>query len=156
MIRKASIRDVRALHRLLSVHADRGELLARPLSDIYDHLRDFSVFEEGPAGPVVGMCALHVCWEDLAEIRSLGVDEGRRHRGIGTALVNHALAEARDLGVGRVFTLTYRPEFFGKLGFSEVDKASLPQKIWADCIRCVKFPNCDEIAMLKTLEGSGI
>ncbi len=154
MIRKATIRDVKAIHRLLKKHADSGELLPRALSDLYDCLRDFSVFEEKSGGPIIGVCALHVCWEDLAEIRSLAVGEQYQGAGIGSVLVTATMAEAQDLGIRRVFTLTYRPDFFKKHGFKIVDKATLPQKIWAECVKCVKFPDCDEIAMLKRL-GAG-
>jgi amino-acid N-acetyltransferase len=153
MIRKATVRDVKAIHRLLKEHADRGELLPRALSDLYDDVRDFNVFEEKSDGPVVGACSLHVCWEDLAEIRSLAVSEQYQGEGIGSTLVTAALAEAQDLGIRRVFTLTYRPDFFKKHGFKIVDKATLPQKVWAECIKCVKFPDCDEIAMLRLLSA---
>jgi amino-acid N-acetyltransferase len=148
MIRKTTTKDVKAIHRLLKKHSDRGELLPRALSDLYDDVRDFNVFEEKGSGSIIGACALHVCWEDLAEIRSLAVRERYQRKGIGSALVTTALAEAEDLGIKRVFTLTYRPDFFNKHGFKIVDKATLPQKIWAECIKCVKFPDCDEIAML--------
>lgn len=151
MIRKATVRDVKAIHRLLKKHADRGELLPRALSDLYDAVRDFSVFEEKSSGSIIGVCALHVCWEDLAEIRSLAVCEQYQGEGIGSRFVTAALSEAHGLGIRRVFTLTYRPDFFNKHGFKIVAKATLPQKIWADCIKCVKFPDCDEIAMLKDL-----
>jgi amino-acid N-acetyltransferase len=153
MIRKANVRDVKAIHRLLKKHADRGELLPRALSDLYDCLRDFSVFEEKSVGSIIGVCALHVCWEDLAEIRSLAVCDQYQREGIGSTLVTTAMGEAQDLGVMRVFTLTYRPDFFNKHGFKIVDKATLPQKIWAECVKCVKFPDCDEIAMLKHLSA---
>jgi amino-acid N-acetyltransferase len=151
MIRKATVRDVKAIHRLLKKHADRGELLPRALSDLYDCLRDFSVFEEKSSRSIIGVCAVHVCWEDLAEIRSLAVGKQHQGEGIGSTLVTATMAEAQDLGIRRVFTLTYRPDFFKKHGFKVVDKATLPQKIWAECVKCVKFPDCDEIAMLKHL-----
>jgi amino-acid N-acetyltransferase len=151
MIRKATVGDVNTIHGLLKKHAERGELLPRALSDLYDDVRDFSVFEEETGGTVVGICALHVCWEDLAEIRSLAVSEPRQGEGMGSALVQAALAEARGLGIKRVFTLTYQPEFFKKYGFDIVDKSELPQKVWAECIKCVKFPDCDEISMIKHL-----
>ncbi len=154
MIRKATVADVEEIHRILKEHADRGELLPRALSDLYDALRDFSVFEEKSGGPIIGVCALHVCWEDLAEIRSLAVSEQYQGEGIGKELVTAALAEAQDLEIRRIFTLTYRPDFFNKYGFKIVDKATLPQKVWTECIKCVKFPDCDEIAMLKLL-GAG-
>lgn len=153
MIRKATVRDVKAIHRLLKKHADRGELLPRALSDLYDCLRDFSIFEEKSGGPIMGVCALHVCWEDMAEIRSLAVCDQYQREGIGSTLVTAAMAEAHDLGVRRVLTLTYRPDFFNKHGFKIVDKATLPQKIWAECVKCVKFPECDEIAMVKQLSA---
>lgn len=152
MIRKATVRDVKAIHGLLKEHADQGELLPRPLSEIYDSLRDFSVFEEKSDGCLSGICALHICWEDLAEVRSLVVKEEFRRRGIGSALVSAAIAEARGFGIGRVFALTYRQDFFGQQGFEIIDKGLLPQKIWTDCLKCVKFPDCDETAMLKVLE----
>jgi amino-acid N-acetyltransferase len=154
MIRKATIHDVKKIHALLTKFAERGDLLPRPLSDLYDYLRDFSIFDNEYDGLMAGICALHVCWEDLAEIRSLAVVQERQKQGIGSALVDNALAEARKLGIGRVFTLTYQPGFFERNGFKVVDKELLPQKIWADCIKCVKFPNCDETAMLKTLDSA--
>ena len=153
MIRKATIHDVKAIHSLLKSYADQGQLLPRALSDLYDCVRDFSIFEDPGRGVVVGICALHVCWEDLAEIRSLAVAETRQSEGIGSSLVAAAIAEAQGLGISRVFTLTYRPEFFKKHRFRVVDKATLPQKIWADCIKCVKFPDCDEIALIRPVDG---
>jgi amino-acid N-acetyltransferase len=150
MIRKATIHDVKKIHELLTRHAKRGELLPRPLSELYDCLRDFSIVEKEDGQPLVGVCALHVCWEDLAEIRSLAVRQEHQKQGIGSALIANALAEAQQLGINRVFALTYQPGFFARHGFKAVDKESLPQKIWADCIKCVKFPNCDETAMLTT------
>lgn len=151
MIRKATVRDVGAIHRLLKKHAERGELLPRALSDLYDDVRDFNVFEPKSGEAIAGTCALHVCWEDLAEVRSLAVSKPYQGEGVGSALVKAALAEAEVLGIERVFTLTYQPDFFKKHGFEVIDKAALPQKIWAECIKCVKFPDCDEIAMLKRL-----
>jgi amino-acid N-acetyltransferase len=153
MIRKATVADVEAIHRILKEHADRGELLPRALSDLYDDLRDFTLFQDEDSGPIIGVCALHVCWDDLAEIRSLAVSEQHQGGGIGSELVAVALAEARDLGIRRVFTLTYQPDFFDKYGFKIVEKAALPQKVWTECIKCVKFPDCDEVAMLKQLSS---
>jgi len=153
MIRKATVADVEAIHRILKEHADRGELLPRALSDLYDDLRDFTLFQDEDSGPIIGVCALHVCWDDLAEIRSLAVSEQHQGGGIGSELVAAALAEARDLGIRRVFTLTYQPDFFDKYGFKIVEKAALPQKVWTECIKCVKFPDCDEVAMLKQLSS---
>ncbi|MEW6326208.1 MAG: N-acetyltransferase [Thermodesulfobacteriota bacterium] len=148
MIRKARISDVANIHQLLSTFAKQGDLLGRSLSELYDNLRDFYVYQDGDHGPVVGSCALHICWEDLAEIRSLAVVEDFQRRGIGRSLVEACISEAITLGIYRIFTLTNRPDFFMRLGFIKIDKATLPQKIWSDCIKCYKFPQCDEVALL--------
>lgn len=146
MIRRARQKDVRFIHSLLSEYGNKGELLARPLTDIYEFLRDF-VIAEDDQGRTVGTCALHICWEDLAEVRSLAVLPECQGQGWGTRLVEACLSEAVTLGFGQVFVLTYRPDFFRRQGFAEVDKQLLPNKIWADCVKCVKFPDCDEVAM---------
>jgi len=150
MIRKARQQDVRFIHALLSYYGEKGELLARPLTEIYEFLRDFVVAEDDKGRPV-GVCALHLVWEDLCEVRSLAVEDGLMGRGWGTKLVEACISEAVTLGFNQVFALTYRPEFFRRLGFAEVDKQRLPNKIWADCVKCVKFPDCDEVAMLLEL-----
>ena len=119
MIRKAVLDDVNAIHALLHLYSKKGELLARPLSKLYDHLRDFWVFEvEDPdqkkAGKskIVGCCALQFCWEDLAEIRSLAVDPDFTGKGIGSTLTERSIQEAVYFSVKNLFTLTYRPDFF--------------------------------------------
>ncbi len=145
MIRRARIPDARIIHQLLLTYARDGQLLGRSLAAIYDTIRDFYVYEED--GVILGIGALAICWEDLAEVRSLAVVPGYHGRGIGRKIVEKCLIEARDLGLKRVFALTYQPEFFKKLGFSEIDKSELPQKVWGDCINCVKFPDCDELAL---------
>jgi len=150
MIRKAKLKDVKEIQRLIQLYSNRGHILPRSLSELYDHLRDFFVFLHNRK--VVGICALHICWDDLAEIRSLAVKEEDRKKGMGAKLVKACIEEAESLGVKRVFALTYQPEFFEKLGFKEVDKTVLPHKIWTDCLKCIKFPDCDEIAMVKELD----
>lgn len=145
MIRRARIPDARKIHQLLLTYAKDGQLLGRSLAAIYDTIRDFYVYEEN--GEVLGIGALAICWEDLAEVRSLAVVPGYHGRGIGRKIVEKCLVEARELGLKRVFALTYQPEFFKKLGFSDIDKSELPQKVWGDCINCVKFPDCDELAL---------
>lgn len=149
MIRKAHIADVKELQLLINQYADSGQMLPRTLNDLYEHLRDFHVWEE--EGVLIGVCALHVSWDGLAEIRSLAVRPDRVKRGIGGRLVKRCLAEAAELLVGKVFVLTYQPVFFKKLGFIDVDKKELPHKIWTDCLNCVKFPNCDESALIITI-----
>lgn len=149
MIRKARISDVKEIQRIINLYADRGEMLPCSLSELYDRLRDFFVYEE--QGEIAGTCALHISWEDLGEIRSLAVRESHMRRGIGTLLVKACLEEAQQLGLKRAFALTYKPDFFRRLGFQLTDKSTLPQKIWTDCIKCAKFPECDEIAMILEL-----
>jgi len=146
MIRKAKISDVKAIQSLVNHYADSGQMLPRTLNELYEDLRDFHVFEEN--GSLIGVCALHVSWDGLAEIRSLAVRKDRIKSGIGTALVRQCLAEAAQLQAARVFVLTYQDGFFKKLGFTAVDKKELPHKIWTDCLNCVKFPDCDESALI--------
>lgn len=146
MIRKAKIADVKVMQQLINQYADSGQMLPRSLNELYEHLRDFHVYEEDDT--LIGVCALHVSWDGLAEIRSLAVRQDRTKNGIGSQLVRRCLQEAGELQVERVFVLTYQNGFFRKLGFAEVDKKELPHKIWTDCLNCVKFPNCDESALL--------
>lgn len=150
MIRRALIADAEQIQRLINRFADEERLLPRSLSEVYDNLRDFYVYE-GQDRHIGGVCALHICWEDLAEIRSLAVVKGERKKGIGGKLIEACLLEARQLGVKQVFLLTYIPPYFERTGFQVTDKSTLPHKIWADCIRCVKFPDCDETAMILDL-----
>jgi amino-acid N-acetyltransferase len=147
-IRKAKISDVRQIQKLIELSAKKGEMLSRSLSELYDNLRDYYIYQEEGQGQILGTCAMHICWEDLAEIRSLVVREEYNRRGIGTKLIEACLSEAISLGLYRIFALTYKPDFFRKFGFKVVDKSTLPHKIWADCIKCVKFPECDEMAVL--------
>jgi len=152
--RKARIGDVPSMHRLINDHAEAGMMLARPLSELYENLRDFWVLESG--GAVIACCALHINWADLAEIRSLAVDQGFKHRGLGRILVNACLDEARQMGIARVYALTREPLFFENLGFQRTGVSELPRKVWGECIRCPKFPECDEVAVVfDLLPGQG-
>jgi len=146
MIRKANISDIKIIQKMLANQAKKGDLLPRSLSELYDFIRDIFVAEED--GIIIGTCSLHICWDDIAEIRSLVVGEKYQHKGIGSELVKACIAETLALGIYKIFVLTYVKNFFSVHGFIEIDKARLPQKIWSDCIKCVKFPDCDEIAML--------
>ena len=152
MIRKARMSDVKGIHGMIAEYARKGDMLPRSLADIYENLRDYFIFEDDD-GELVGSAAIHIMWEDLAEVRSLAVREGKMRRGVGTQLVESCISEAIVLGIGRVFALTYKPEFFEKLGFHVVDKAELPQKIWTDCLKCSKFPDCDEVALVADFSG---
>jgi len=145
VIRKAKIADVKDIQRLVNSFAAKNAMLPRALSTIYENIRDFYVADED--GRVVGCCALHVTWGDLAEVKSLAVDESTQGKGCGRVLVETCLQDARDLGIPKVFALTYVPGFFEKLGFKLVDKATLPHKIWSECINCPKFPDCGEEAV---------
>jgi amino-acid N-acetyltransferase len=149
MIRKAQIADVKEIQKLLMTFANRGDMLSRSLSELYESLRDFYVVEEG--GVLLGAAALHIVWDDLAEVRSVAVTEDVGRRGIGSRLVQACISEAREIGLKRIFCLTYKPDFFAKHGFHLVDKAELPHKVWGDCIKCPKFPDCDENAMILDL-----
>ena len=149
-IRKAIIGDVGRIQALVNHYASKETMLGLSLSEIYDQIRDFTV-AEGPRRALIGVCALHVIWDDLAEIRSLAVDPKIRRRGVGRSLVERCLEEARSLQLPKVFALTYQAEFFRRIGFERVDKAELPHKVWRDCLKCTKFPHCDETAVLKVL-----
>ena len=151
MIRKAKLYDIKAIHSLLQHYAVKGELLPRPLSALYDHVRSFSVSVDERENLIVGCCALQFCWEDLAEIRSLAVHPDYQGENIGSELTKTVLSEAKGFDTKKVFTLTYRPKFFRRFGFVQIDRSDLPIKIWADCITCVKFPDCDETAMMKKI-----
>ncbi len=146
--RKAGVKEVGDIHKLLSRYADQSLLLPRSLSEIYNHLRDYSVIDD-INGNIIAVCALGVCWEDLGEIRSLAVVEGHQGKGLGTALVDNCMKEAASLGLKQIFVLTYVPDFFTKAGFRVIEKSTLPHKVWADCLKCPKFPDCDEIAMIR-------
>ena len=144
-IRPARMGDVKAIHGLLQQFAEKGLLLGRSISSLYDQLRDFIVYDEGG---VQGVCALHICWDNLAEIRSLAVAENMQGKGIGKMLVSSCLEEAMSLEIDNVFVLTYQAGFFRKLQFVDTEKSELPHKIWSDCLQCPKFPDCDEEALI--------
>ena len=150
LVRRARVTDAGEIQRLITTFADRDEMLHRSLGEIYENIRDFYVAED-EQGSIVGCGGLHVCWSHLAEVKSLAVDEAMQGRGYGKRIVLACIEEARDLGLQQVFALTYRPEFFTRLGFRIVDKATLPHKVWNECIRCPKFPGCGEIAVVYDL-----
>ena len=143
---RARVDDANTIHRLLNHFADRGDVLPRALSEIYENIRDFFVVRR--RGEVAACIALHISWLDLAEIRSLAVDEKTQGQEVGSSLVRACLDEAKALGIPTIFCLTREPAFFERLGFKQVDKAELPRKIWGECYRCPKFPDCDEVALL--------
>lgn len=156
MIRPATIHDVPRIQEIINSHAELGRMLFKSFAQLFEDLRDFGVYEEeadGSASPrrVLGCVALTIIWADLAEVRSLAVDERAIGRGIGRKLVGWSVDEARRLQIRRVFALTYERRFFEKLGFEVVPKEALPLKVWSDCVRCPKRDGCDEIAVVRTL-----
>ena len=153
MLRHATLKDVKNIHKLINYFAGQNQMIGRPLSQLYDHLRDFWVFEHDDTQEIIGCCALQFCWESLAEIRSLAVHKDFHEQKIGSILVTRMMEEAEEYGMTHVFTLTYQPDFFKKFGFSIIDRSELPLKIWADCIHCVKFPDCDETAMMNNISN---
>ena len=149
-IEKARINDVTQIHELINYFADKDEMLPRPLSEIYENIRDYFVVRQGER--VVACAALHISWADLAEIKSVAVASDIQKQGIGGQLIDACLKDANGLGLTTVFCLTYKPAFFEKFGFSQRDKMELPRKVWTECYRCPKFPDCDEVALIYHIE----
>jgi len=150
-VERARVSDVAQMHALINSFADKGEMLARPISEIYENVRDYFVIREGER--VIACAALHIIWADLAEIKSLAVAEESQKHGIGVQLVKSCLREAKQLDIPTVFCLTYKPAFFESVGFSHLDKMELPHKVWGECYRCPKFPDCDEVALIYHMEA---
>lgn len=146
-IEKAKIQDVAQVHKLINHFADRDEMLPRSLSEIYENTRDYFVYRQGER--VLACAALHIMWSDLAEIKSVAVAEEHQKQGIGTMLVEACLQEAMTLGIPTIFCLTYQPAFFTRFGLIEIDKMELPRKVWTECFRCPKFPDCGEVALIR-------
>jgi amino-acid N-acetyltransferase len=145
-VEKARISDAPQIHKLANYFAQKGVMLPRALSEIYENIRDFFVIRDGDR--VVACAALHVYWSDLAELRGVAVAEDLQNQRLGAKLIKACVDEAREVGIPQVFCLTYRASFFERQGFRQVDKSELPRKIWSECYRCPKFPDCDEVAMI--------
>lgn len=150
MLRKARIGDIKQIQNIVNSFAKQDLMLPRSLNELYENIRDFWVYENDNYR-IAGCCALHISWDDLAEIKSLAVLKVRQKIGIGKELVLACLNEAEELGAKKIFVLTYKPEYFKKFGFHKIKNSQLPHKIWAECINCCKFPNCQEVALLKEL-----
>lgn len=149
MIRKAGIQDIKQIQDLINYFAKLDLMLPRSLNELYENLRDFWVCEENER--IIGCAALHISWDDLTEIKSMAVAKTRQGKGIGKELISACLNEASELGAKRIFVLTYKPDYFKKFGFKRVKTSNLPHKIWAECINCCKFPDCQEVALIKQL-----
>ncbi|MDI6703874.1 MAG: N-acetyltransferase [bacterium] len=154
VIRKAHLNDVILIHKLINQYAGEGKMLKRSINELYENLRDFFIAEAD--GRILGCCALHITWEDLAEIRSLAVREDSTRLGIGRELLKTCIKEGKELGVKRIFTLTYEPEFFKTHGFVIIDKSNLPKKIWSDCVKCPEFPDCKEISLIYEIKDESV
>ncbi|RJO64448.1 MAG: N-acetyltransferase [Candidatus Omnitrophota bacterium] len=140
---------MKAIQGLINSFAKKDLMLARSLNELYETIRDFWIYED--KGKIVGCCALHISWDDLAEVKSLAVKKEKQHKGIGRELVLTCIGEARVLGAKKLFVLTYKPDYFKKFGFVKINHSQLPHKIWVECIRCAKFPDCQETALIKKL-----
>lgn len=152
LIRKARTADVPAMQRLINGFAEQDLMLHRSLGELYENIRDFFVVEE--EGEIAGCCGLHVSWKDLAEVKSLAVDTERQGRGHGRRLIEACISEADDIGITRLFALTYVPDLFTKLGFYVADRSMLPRKVWTECVHCPKFHDCHEIAVILDRPGA--
>jgi amino-acid N-acetyltransferase len=150
-VESALITDAEAIHQLVTYWADRGDMLHRPLGEVFESIRDFKVARLN--GEVVGCGSLHILGPDLAEVRSLAVKDEVQARGIGAAIVEACVADARSFALERVFALTYRPGFFEKQGFRVANVMEFPQKVWNECVRCPFFTNCKEVAVVMDLKG---
>jgi amino-acid N-acetyltransferase len=150
-IEPARLSDAEAIHQLVTYWAEKGDMLHRPIGEIFEAIRDFKVARLG--GEVVGCGSLHIMGADLAEVRSLAVSETVQGKGVGAAIVAACIEDARLLGINRVFALTYRPGFFEKQGFRLADVMEFPQKVWNECVRCPFFTNCKEVAVVRSLGG---
>ncbi len=149
MIRKVTVKDAMKIHKLINHFAEKGMMLPRSLNDIYNNIRDFFIYEQD--GKIIGCVALNIVWGNLAEIRSLAVKENHQKKAVGQQLVEACFDEAKNLGVNKIFVLTYKPKYFKRFGFGVVDKNRFPNKIWTDCVNCPKFPKCDEVFMVRRL-----
>lgn len=148
-LRQAKTSDVKAMQALINFYADKEEMLHKSLNDIYENIQEYVAMED--KGKVIGCCAMHVSWENLAEIKSLAVDQKYQKKGYGAKLVAACEKKAKDVGVTSVFALTYKPGFFIKLGYKKIAREKLPHKVWGECVKCPKFPDCGEVPVIKEL-----
>jgi amino-acid N-acetyltransferase len=148
MIRKANLSDVKAIQKLINGYAEERRMLSRSLNHLYEHIREFFVYED-EAGEIKGCCASHITWDNLAEIKALAVSKDAGQKGVGRMLVEKCIEDSKAIGVSQIFALTYVDGFFVKLGFKIINRDDLPHKVWRECIHCPKFPDCDEMAVIK-------
>ncbi|MCG3775632.1 MAG: Amino-acid acetyltransferase [Nitrospira sp.] len=152
-IELAQLKDVPKIHQLISYFADRNEMLHRPLSELYENLRDFYVIRQGD--DIIACASLHVVWSDLAEIKAVAVREDFQSQGLGKQLIHHCMEAGKEMGLKSVFVLVIKTAYYEQLGFQQVDVMALPRKVWGECLRCPKFPSCNEVAMVYHLTPDG-
>ena len=147
--RKARLSDVNDLFRMINFYAEKQRMLPKTQLQLYENLRDYSVaVDPSPPNKALACGALHIYWENLAEIRALAVAPAATRRGVGTSLVGKLLEEAREIGIEQVFVFTYEPRFFSRFGFVQVEHRTMPLKVYNECFHCPKFNKCDELAMV--------
>ncbi len=146
MLRKAQIYDVERINELVNQFAKKDLMLPRPLSELYENIRDYFVYVNNEN--IIGCAALHIFWKDLGEIKSVAVDSSFQKKGFGRELIQKCIEDGGKLGINRLFVLTYIPDFFENIGFKRIDKDLLPHKIWSECIKCYKFPDCGEVPLM--------
>ena len=149
IVRDAITDDVDRICLLMESYAVRGILLPRSKANVFDNLLKFSIVELN--GEIVGCAALEIFTDELCEIRSLVIVEHMKKSGLGRIVVEQLMEKARDHGLKRIMALTYVPDFFHKLGFRTVKKEIFPEKVWGVCMKCSKFNDCDEIAVVRDL-----
>ncbi len=149
-IRPAKVQDVKQMQNLINDFAAKKEMLPRSLNDLYENIFEYFV-AENDTGEVIGCGAIHVAWDDLAEVKGLAVDSGYHGKGIGAEIVSACEKKALEVGVTKVFALTFKPGFFEKLGYKQVGRDTLPHKVWGECVKCPMFPDCGEVAVMKNL-----
>ena len=154
MIRKALMSDVFEMKELINSYASEGCMLPRSLDSLFTNIRDFVVMEED--GHIIGCCGIHPDWEDLGEVVSFAVVRPYTRQGIGTRLLEECIEDAKAIGLGRLFVLTSSPDFFKKKGFEEIKREELPWKIWADCVNCSKYPDCNSVSLMKEIDAENV
>lgn len=150
-IRPAKVQDVKQMHKIIEFYADNKEMLHRSLNSIYENIQEYVIAED--KGNIIACGALHVSWDDLAEVKALAVEKSYARKGIGTKIVKTLEQNALALGIYATFALSFKPEFFKKMGYEVISREILPQKIWSECINCHLFPDCGEVPLIKELSS---
>ena len=152
-IRHAKVSDAKTIQSMIAFYAEKKEMLPRSINDIYENIQEYVIAED--KNKVIGCCALHVSWDDLAEIKALAIAQNYQHKGIGTKLVKTLHKKALELGINKVFALTFKPKFFLNLKYTQISRESLPHKIWGECVKCPLFPDCGEVPLILELKKKG-